>query len=214
MEEDWIEGGHNYLGQLVFTRTVEKHSFDTIEARAIVLKDALEERGYNCWGMDEREIDGKMIYYLEVHETKAIDVPNGTMLDFPWLDQLYFREDGKVFQVEMDDTIDYYIRDLIIDLNEMGLFTYTSCSGLVEDHIDDFPYNEMSVPFIIFDDCIERPIIDELISGTDWVLKERHFDTFDDVVISIEGANDKEILVAWDALKGNLAKLDYENKGE
>ena len=217
MDNDWVEGGFNYLGQQVSTRVVEKHSFDTIEARAIVLKDALDERGYNCWGIDEREIDGKMVYFLEIHETKTREVPNGTMLDFPWFDLLYFYEDDKVFQVEMDDTIDNYIRGLIIDLNEMGLFTYTSCSGLVEDHINDFPYNGMSEPFIIFDDCVKRPIIDELISGTDWKLEERHFDTFDDVMIYIEGVNDKEILVAWDVLKERLTKLNYRecvNEGD
>ena len=210
--EDWVAGGYNYLGYQVFTKIVEKHSFGTIEARAIVLKDALEERGYSCWAMDERDIDGKMVYYLEIHDTKAEEVPKGTMLDFPWLDQLYFREDDKVLQVEMDYTIDDYIRELIIDLNKIGLFTYVSCSGLVEDHISDFPYGGACEPYIIFDDCVKRPIIDELISGTDWVLEERHFDTFDDVMIYVEGVNDKEVLVAWDALKESLVKLNYGEK--
>jgi hypothetical protein len=202
-------GGYNYLGQQVFTKTIEKHSFDTIEARAIVLKDALDERGYNCWAVDEREIDGKMIYYLEIYDTKAEEVSKGTMEDFPWLDQLYFREDDKVFQVEMDYTIDDYIRELIIDLNKIGLFTYVSCSGLVEDHISDFPYDGPCGPYIIFDDCVKRPIIDELVSGTDWIVEERHFDTFDDVMIYVEGTNDKEILIAWDDLKEGLVKLNY-----
>lgn len=210
--EDWVAGGCNCLGQQIFTKTVEKHSFDTLEARAIVLKDALDERGYSCWAVDEREIDGKMVYYLEIHDVKAVEVPKGTMMDFPWEELLYFYEDDKVFQVEMDESIDDYIWELILDLNKMGLFTYVSCSGLVEDHISDFPYRGACGPYVIFDDCVKRPIIDELVSGTDWVVEERHFDNFDDVVISVEGANDKETLVAWDMLKESLAKLNYGEK--
>ncbi|MFQ5884386.1 MAG: hypothetical protein ACE5IO_04725, partial [Thermoplasmata archaeon] len=46
----------------------------------------------------------------------------------------------------MLDSVDPSIHDIIAELNELGLTTSSSCSGLLEDHLDREPQE----PYVLF----------------------------------------------------------------
>lgn len=103
--------------------------------------------------------------------------------------------------------IDPYIYDVLIKLNrDLKIFTWVSCSGLVEDHIYGFPYTywEMTEPYIGFNGDSDLVLIGELVKNTLWTISVNDYCIF---IHAGECLNDKETKDAWARLEENLDRL-------
>ena len=179
-ESEWIDCGTNHYGQGIWSKIIFHGEYNSEQKRAEAMRQKQVELNYSTWGVRDGERDGKKIYVFEVHETKLVDVELGTYEDFPWIDLLYglkekeYVEDtieDTIFSIENDYTIDTFIEDLLINFNEAGLQTWVSCSGLVEDHLGVVPYDEISTPYIGFNNFDDIKDVLRIIANTGWVME-------------------------------------------
>ena len=210
MEEfngEWEYEGYNYKRQMVSSRLSKRYIFDTPVERTDFIK-ILKLKNYS-WRIYERNDGNERKCIYELFEVRVEDVPVGTYEDFPYLDMLYsdnHTAEDIIFSIKHDDTIDQYIKDILIGFNEIGIKTCSSCSGLVEDHIDDFPYDDISEPFIMFDDINDLKKVGDIIRDSVWSMDVRFLIGLEDFSLSFGGSTDEETIRAWDLLRDRIAK--------
>lgn len=209
--EDWEYSGVNYLEQAIYSRVISEYVYDSEEERRLDIERVKEENNYDGWRFWDREIDGRHKFFLQIIESKIIDLPKGHMLDFPWYQQCYpsLHSDDLFFGLVNDHDIDESIRDILISLNKIGFKTWSSCSGLIEDHISQFPYcvDEMSDGLhISFLNCEDCDLIRELIDGTEWMLEM----VDDEFIIYSKIDGDEFVYELWDVLRERIMKINKE----
>ena len=110
-----------------------------------------------------------------------------------------------------DIEIDPFIRNIIIELNKLGLETWGSCSGLVDDHSD----KELSSPYVNF--FTENPeqiqtifrIADEAGWHSDYGVNG------DGAYVQLDGRSEKEIKESWGKLIETARVMMWKNiRGE
>lgn len=213
MTNDWREGGLNYLGQRVDSRIISTEMYDTEEERNDAIKKSMKN-GIHAWGLSEKKVDDKIKYVLELEETRLVDLPDGYVLDMPWKEMAYDHDDV-IDRIKYDPEVDKHIEEILILFNELGIETWSSCSGLLEDHLGIFPYDEMCRPFILFDDIKDIEKILNIVVDTDWIVEARSWrypdskKVFYDFSISSEIDGDARVIKLWDDLKNKLE--EYKN---
>lgn len=211
-ESEWKEGRLNYEGPRVDYRVVSEHVYNSAEERVDGMEKLQEETKYSTWAVWDRKMDGKHKYFFQIHECKLVDLPKGYMVPFPWVEMAY-NHDKIIDQIFYDPEIDLYIEDILIKFNQLGIGTWSSCSGLLEDHIYVIPYDEMCEPFVLFDNIKDLDKVRSLIKNTQWKINMRMFENVKEpkpmpdfsIRSSIDG--DKNILKLWDSLRDRLCEL-------
>jgi len=197
-EEGWRGFAFNYKYQIIQDRLVY-FIRGTDEKRVMYIYNRLKKQiSSYSWSRWTEERDGQAYYCIELFENRLLDVPKGYMYHFPLEDAL---TDDSLHEVLLMPNIDDHIRDVLIYFNLLGFKTISSCSGLLEDHIDDT--KEESYPFIMFTDKRYAELISDIIVDTDWKLDTDRTSP----VIILDSEDDNYIKEQWSILRDRLKVL-------
>lgn len=207
-DEGWYGCAFNYRFQIIQSRIAYFIYGTDKEGIEKIYLDIMRREGISSWSRWSEMIDGQTYHYVELYETRLVDVPEGYIYHFPLKDVL---GDDPLYEVLLDPGIDDYIRDILIYFNLLGIKTISSCSGLLEEHIDDT--KEESYPFIMFIDKEYSELVLKIIVDTDWELDT---DWVEPVII-LNSEDDDYIKEQWNILRGRLKMLvllAYKNEME
>ncbi len=121
--------------------------------------------------------------------------------------------EDRILEIQLSN-IDPYIYNTLMSLNiDLGLYTWASCSGLVEDHIYWFPqcYYEICEPYVGFNRNVDIDKLIMLIENTNWVLTVCDHSFF---IHYLDEGNDSDTKRAWNHLDEKIREMIKSERNE